>query len=470
MRMNLLDICRQLETICIGMTPRQMLSSPTGAAIDSRAVKSGDLFFCLPGERADGHDFAAAAVENGAIAVIGLRNPFGGESPVPFFEVPDVTRALGILAIGHRMSAKARVVGITGTSGKTSVKEALAFVLSEHGRTEKNHLNLNNQIGLPLSMLNADEDADYWVMEAGISRAKDMDELGNILRPDVALILNAGAGHIQGLGDKGVAHYKAKLLAYLARNGQAIVNADYPDLLLEARVHCPECITFSAHDDHAPYSAFYNGPESAFKGRYSLSLKGKTLEVAAPFQGDFGAENVAAIGAVAHLLGLADGEIAHGLAKAKPPAQRFSTSIVGPFLIIDDSYNANPLSMERMTNAAADMAEERCEGLFLVLGEMGELGEGSANFHEELGKHLARLDPLGVFWIGGYGSDVARGLDMGNYAGLWMPVADEAAFIAALQDAGMDAGVVLIKGSRSNRLERLVAVVTKLAKEGLDAL
>ena len=470
MRVTLLEICRLLEAVCVGRTPREMLSIPSGAAIDSRAVKKGDLFFCLPGERADGHDFAASAVENGAMALVALRNPFGGISPIPVVEVPDVAAALASLARVHRSWTRAVVVGVTGTSGKTSVKEALASVISERGKTEKNYMNLNNQIGLPLSMLNADDMASCWVMEVGISKAQDMDELGSILRPDIALVLNAGPGHIQGLGDKGVAHHKARLLAYLEKAGQGVVNADYPDLVREANALRSDIALFSAQDEHAPFYALYNGPESAFKGRYTLYLEGMPVEVVAPFQGTFGAENVAAIGAVAHMLGLTESEITRGLANAVPPAQRFVAATEGPFLVIDDSYNANPLSMERMLEAAAGMAGERCEGLFLVLGEMGELGPESADFHEDLGKYIAGLDPLAVFWTGGHGEDVLRGLEQERYAGLWIPVADERDFAASLREAGMDAGVVLIKGSRSNKLERMVAVVMKLAKEGFDAL
>ena len=470
MRLNLLDICRLIGSVCVGMAPATALSNPSGAAIDSRAVKEGDLFFCLPGERVDGHDFAAAAVEKGALAIIGSRNPFGdGPSPAPVIVVDDVEKALGKIALAHRKSTNAVVVGVTGTSGKTSVKEVLYSVLSENGETAKNPVNLNNQIGLPLSMCNASEDAAYWVIEAGISRPHDMDELGEILRPDVALILNAGAGHVQELGDKGVAHYKARLLAHLAKNAYgpesfAVVSADYPDLVREAASYGKDVLWFSAEDAAQPYHAEYLGPDSAGGGKYSLVLKDAEFTVTAPFHGGYGAENVAAIGAAAHALGLTEVEIAEGFRKAELPNQRFALRRAGSFLVIDDSYNANPLSMSRMLDAAADMAKAEHVELILVLGEMGELGPESPGFHRELGNYAAKLHPKTVYWKGGQGEAVAKGLRDGGFGGAFAPVADADDFMATFAHSGVEKAVVLFKGSRSNKLEELVAAFMKGAE------
>lgn len=463
MRLTLLEICRFLNIACVGMPPKTALFRPAGAAVDSRAVKKGDLFFCLTGERADGHDFAAAAVEKGAAAVIGTRDPFAGGGTVPVLVVKDVAKALAQVAMAHRKGAHAVVIGVTGTSGKTSVKEALFSVLSERGKTAKNPVNLNNQIGLPLSMCNASEKAAYWVMEAGISQPGDMDELGEILRPDVALILNAGPGHLQELGDKGVAHYKARLLAHLTQDGFAVVSADYPDLTREAKSCGKEVLWFSAENSSQPYFATYLGPESATAGRFSLMLEGSAVTVTAPFQGGYGAENVAAVGAVAHALGLTEMEIAEGLQKAETPRQRFSARDAGRFLVIDDSYNANPLSMGRMLDAAAAVAEARKNKLVLVLGEMLELGPEGPEFHRELGRHAARLAPKAVYWKGGQGDNVSKGLYDGGFAGGFFPVRDAADFLETFTASGLKKGVVLFKGSRGNKLEELVAVFAEAA-------
>ncbi|MDE7065497.1 MAG: UDP-N-acetylmuramoylalanyl-D-glutamyl-2, 6-diaminopimelate--D-alanyl-D-alanine ligase, partial [Desulfovibrionaceae bacterium] len=177
----------------------------TGVARDNRDIVPGDLFVCIPGERVDGHDFAMAAVQAGAAAVLARRELPEVPPSVPVLRVDDTVKALGRLAAAWRMRTRAKVVGITGTAGKTTVKEVLAQVLSVQGPTERTAKNHNNQIGLPLSILNAAEDAAFWVMEAGISHAQDMEELAPVLRPDIGLVLNAGAGHTAGLGGRGVA-------------------------------------------------------------------------------------------------------------------------------------------------------------------------------------------------------------------------------------------------------------------------
>lgn len=469
MRMNLLDISRLLGVVCVGMRPDDALTSPSGAAIDSRKVKKGDLFFCLPGENVDGHDFAEAAVKNGALAVIGTRNPFEGKkSKIPVLVVHNTARALAKVAAGHRATAKSTVIGVTGTSGKTSVKETLASVLSVAGETAKNPVNLNNQIGLPLSMLNAPADAAYWVMEAGISRPGDMEELGRILRPDIALILNAGAGHVQELGDKGVAWHKARLLAYLMPDGEGVVSADYPDLVVETEAYSAEIVRFSALNAEEAYFATYQGQEETMRGSFLLSMDGEAVTVSAPFLGAYGAENVAAVGAVAHILGMTATEIAEGFAAAELPAQRFALRETDDFLIVDDSYNANPLSMRRMLDAAADMAVSRGDDLVLVLGEMKELGPDSPEYHAALGREAAELSPRALIWKGGHGEAVAKGLHEAGYAGSFTHVADAASFTAAVMALGIHSGVVLFKGSRGNKLEELVAAFTAMTGEDTE--
>ena len=426
----------------------------TAVAADSRRAGPGTLFVCLPGERVDGHDFAAAAVQAGASAILGQRDPFAGAGrPVPVILASDCVKALGSLAAFWRDRTKARVVGVTGTAGKTTVKEVLAQILAAEGPTSRNQLNLNNQIGLPLSMLAASEDDRFWVMEAGISNPGDMDELGAILRPDVAVVINAGPGHMAGLGEKGTAHYKSRLLKYLAPNGMGIVSADYPDLVREARAVRPDLIFFSSTGRQVDYRAAYVVPAAESKGLYRLWLDGETEDVEAPFRGAFGAENVIAIAAAAHCLGLPTEAIASGLINAELPKQRFACSHAGDWLVVDDSYNANPLSMERMLSAVSEMAADR--PLVCVLGEMLELGPLAEQEHEKLGRRLAEAKAAAVFWKGGHLKDVSEGLAHAGFNGLFRPAAKVSDIGEGLKDAGIKAGVILFKGSRANHLEEM---------------
>lgn len=443
---------------------------PTGAAIDSREVTPGCLFFCFRGKRVDGHDFAVDAAKNGALAIIAERNPFldvegnMAQGMPPVLVVPNVTIALQRLAKSHRETSLAKVVGITGTAGKTSVKDVLVQVLARHAQTSCNRKNFNNGIGLPISMLNASAEATFWVMEVGISQPHDMDELGQLLEPDIALVLNVGEGHTEGLGDKGVAHYKSRLFRYVEKGGTVLYSADYPELVaevaaMEGYLQSKSIVThtFSAKAGNASYYARFL-PEQP--GQYTLHVGGKVVDVAAPFTGPYGAENVAAIFAVATLLGLQTEAIVQGFSQATLPEQRFTQRKVGPFTLVDDSYNANPLSMGRMIEAASLMAKNAGVPLVLVLGEMGELGHVACTAHETLGKTIAASGACQVFWKGGHGESVRAGLKQGGFQGHFYPVMGGQDFFGLLEELELEQGVFLFKGSRMNRLERLVEVFT----------
>lgn len=447
----------------------------TSVVTDSREAGPGALFVCVPGSRVDGHDFAAAAVGQGAAAVL-AAGPLPGIN-VPVLVVPDTVKALGQLAGLWRDRTKARVVAVTGTAGKTTLKEVLAQVLSLGGKTARNAMNHNNQIGMPRAVLGTDGDEKFWVMEAGISQQGDMDDLGSVLRPDIAVVLNAGTGHTEGLGEKGVAWHKARLLKYLAKGGKGLVCADYPDLVREARATGTDICFFSGSGRDAEFRAVYAGaapapqgaavtPSDAY-GLYRLWVGGREFDVTAPFRGAYGSENVAAVAAVAHMLGLDLQAIRQGLAQARMPAQRFNQVQAGSWLLIDDTYNANPLSMGRMLDAAAERAAGR--PFVAVLGAMLELGSQAAMEHEALGRRLAGLNPSAIVWKGLHAEDVRKGLTLAGYAGPWQVVTDAGEFMKTwqtLQDYGLEnkaaksGGVVLFKGSRSNRLETLVAALS----------
>lgn len=441
----------------------------TRAVTDSREAGPGALFVCVPGARVDGHDFAASAVERGALAVLASRElPEVSALGVPVFVVEDTVKALGKLAARWRDKTSAKVVCVTGTAGKTTLKETLAAILAGHGKTARTPLNHNNQIGMPCAVLDTDGDEAFWVMEAGISHEGDMDDLGAILRPDLAVILNVGPCHTEGLGERGVAWNKAHLLAWLAPGGVGLVNADYADLVAEAVATGVEPVFFSAGGAQVPYRA---SADKQAPGRVRLELDGEEFVAETPFRASFGAETAAAAGASAKLLGLGADEIRRGLAGAPLPPQRCARKSLGPWQVIDDTYNANPLSMRRMLETAQAEAAGASLPLIVVLGEMGELGEGAARHHEELGRLLGRLRPHAIFWKGGHAEDVRAGLAAGQPDALtsWRAVSGPEDFVAAWEatTALGKGGVVLFKGSRSNRLEDLLAALeTRLADQG----
>ncbi len=476
MRLSLEDMARAVEgSILPGVT---MPSGPVeGVGIDSRSVTPGMLFVCIPGESFDGHDFAGKAVESGAAAILASRNPLSGTAPVPVILVENTVTALGRLANAwrHGLKPETKVVGITGTAGKTTVKELLAQVLQRQGATARNPLNLNNQIGLPLSMLAAAGEERFWVMEAGISHPEDMDQLGAILEPDIGVVLNVGPGHAAGLGDRGTAHYKAKLLTHLAPHGTAIISADYPDLVREARAVRQELVFFSTTGRQVEYRAAYVVPAGEEKGLFRLWLDGTSVDVEAPFRGSYGAENVIAVAAVAHRLGLSIDAIASGFADAVLPRQRFSCSRAGNWLVIDDSYNANPLSFARMLESASEMAGDRAgRPLVCVLGEMGELGQLASEEHRTLGRRIAAARPRLVLWKGSYDKEVEAGLEDEHFTGMFSRINAETDMFRALEVLSSgerrNGGVILFKGSRLNRLETFVSAFTNAQSEESNAL
>lgn len=439
-----------------------------GAASDSRQAFPGCLFVCVPGARVDGHDFAADAVARGAVALLAQR-PVSVMGPdgrrIPVILTLDVVRALGRLAAAWRDRTAATVVGVTGTAGKTSVKEVLAQVLSIRGKTARNPLNLNTQIGMPVSMLNTDGDEAFWVMEAGISHEGDMDELGSVLRPDLALVLNAGVGHMEGLGSRGVAWHKARLLHHLSPRGRGLVSADYADLAKEARLTRRPVQFFTAGGRPLPYRGAYIGSRDGVHGSYRLWLDGAPCDVTAPFAGKYGAENAVAAAAAAHMLGLTAEEIAEGFAAAALPPGRFVRREEGAWTVIDDSYNANPLSMSRMLEAAAEAAGSR--QFVVVLGEMLELGSASEREHDALGRSLADMRPAALFWKGGMFEAVLGGLERGSHAFPAEAVTDADHFLRLLAERGFtpeNGGLILFKGSRGNRLEVLAEAFAAWAR------
>lgn len=430
---------------------------------DSRAVAPGDLFFCLKGERFDAHDFAADVARAGAAAIVASR-PLPG-LPCPVLLVDDTQKALGRLARAWRERFGARegaaVVAVTGTAGKTTLKELLAQTLGEVLRVAKNHKNFNNQIGLPLSILAADGAEDAWVMELGISLPGDMDELGPVIAPDLAVVLNIGPAHLQGLGDlSGVARAKASLLRHLAPGGRGLCCMDYPELWAEAQALLPQVEGFSTRNSFAKYYARFEEPLPGGHGLYEIIVDGQAFWAELPACGAHFAENAAAVAGACHMLGLDAERIASGLAGANLPDQRFCCEEAGCWRVVDDTYNANPLSMRRSIEAARLLAGEG--RLVLVLGDMKELGPGAEAAHRELGAVVAAARPEAVFFQGEYAKAVAQGAP-----GVAVTRVDEPGQVLAVLAGLCGGGTILVKGSRSCRMElHARALLAALAHTG----
>ncbi|EGB14848.1 UDP-N-acetylmuramoylalanyl-D-glutamyl-2,6-diaminopimelate/D-alanyl-D-alanyl ligase [Pseudodesulfovibrio mercurii] len=443
MNLTLAEVARCLGTLADEGFEETVV---TEVKTDSRTVEPGDLFFCIAGENFDGHEFAALAAAKGACAVVASR--MIGEIDAPVIMVRDTRTALGRLAACWRDTCGAKLVAVTGTAGKTTVKEMLFAVASQKFATAKNYRNFNNQIGLPTSMLKASADQELWIMELGISRRGDMEELAPVASPDLAIITNVGPGHLEGLGNEaGVASAKTALLRYLRQGGRAVISRDYP-LLWNAALELVDApVGFSGRDDaESDFSAAFLGALPDGRGRFRLRTPDGDGELTAPFCGRHYAENLACVAAAAHCLGLTRDDVVGGVQAMAADPQRFCRKIGGGITVIDDTYNANPLSMANALRTARELAGER--PLVLVLGDMRELGAEAVLRHEELGRVIRETAPAMVFYKGDHFLDVERG-----FGGFMRRAGDVDEFLEAWRELCISEGAVLVKGSRSLGME-----------------
>lgn len=441
MNMTLSEIAQAMGTCCDVHDETEFLQ----VCIDSRSVQPGDLFVCIVGQKLDGHQFVSQAVAAGATAVV-ASTPL--DTSVPVLMVRDTTLALGQLARAWRERTRATVIGVTGSAGKTTIKEMLAQVLAGAGRTSKNFRNLNNQIGLPLSVLDMAVDDAYWVLELGISHVGDMDKLGHILAPDAVVITNVGACHLEGLGSlDGVASEKCVLLQHLRAHGLACINADYPLLMAESARYRVRRTFYSGTGGAAPYSCLgqtVHGETVRFELRMPSGLR--SFEVSTSVHVP---ENMAAVVALCVELGVSPEVIEQGLLRYMPVPQRFVRSQIGAWTFIDDTYNANPVSMASSIQEAERIAAER--PLVLVLGDMLELGPQSRDAHRELGQLIANTACTHCFFCGQHAEDVRSGLH--GFLGAFYSVRSAEEVARALADLRSEEGVMLFKGSRGCKME-----------------
>ncbi len=429
-----------------------------GVSIDTRTLAAGNLFVALRGERVDGHAFLAAAAEAGAAAAI-LARPDPALS-LPQIVVADTLRALGRLAAWWRGALSARVVAVTGSNGKTTVKTMLAAVLTGAGRTQATIGNQNNEIGLPLSVLALDLDTDFAVLELGCGQPGDIAYLVDIARPHVAVVNNAGPAHLERLGSvAGVAREKSEIYGKLPADGVGVYNADDAHAaVFVAAIGDRARISFgidTAADVRADIESL------APHARFRLHTPGASADVVLPMPGRHNVMNALAAAAVSTALGIDAATIARGLGAVPPVAGRLLTrAMPGGWLLIDDSYNANPASTEAGI-AATTVGGAR---VWLVLGDMRELGTDAAALHAEVGRNARRH---GVERLYATGELSAHAVAAYGAGGRWFDTQD--ALTEALV-ADIEGGVhVLVKGSRGSRMDKVVAALAARA-EGAHAV
>ncbi len=426
-----------------------------GVVTDSRAVQPGNLFVALRGERFDAREFVTQAVDAGAAAVIVER---GTSLPahVSAVEVADTLLALGDLAKAHRAAWNGKVVGITGSVGKTTTKDLAAAALQSSGhRVLKTTGNLNNRIGVPMTLFQLDETVDTAVIEMGTSEPGEIARLAEIAAPDIGIVTRASLAHTEGLGSvEAVADEKVSLLHAIAPDGVAVAYGDDPPLKKRASVVGAKRKLFYGRTAGNDVRVI-DWDVDADGTRARFQVRGRDVQIAMRLLGEGAVLNAA--GALAIVFGLEASieDAARGMAGVAPSPGRMQPRVgSGDRLIIDDSYNANPASFEVALNAARAIAAKREAPLVAVLGDMKELGAHSEAAHQQVGELVSGA---GVFLFVGCGEAMREAVGTANARGvdtLWF---DDAANCGELSGRLPLNAVILVKGSRSMEMERVIA-------------
>ncbi|MFV0415528.1 MAG: UDP-N-acetylmuramoyl-tripeptide--D-alanyl-D-alanine ligase [Chthoniobacterales bacterium] len=437
-------------------------ASPAELCIDSiskdtRSIKSGSLYLALRGEKFDGNDFLLQAREAGAIAAIVDRPDISSpDKSFPLIRVEDSLAALHSLASAWRKQLTLRVVGITGSSGKTSTKDLIAGVLGHRFATIKTEGNLNNHIGLPLSILRATSQDQMAVWEMGMNHIGEIAPLAALAQPDIGVIVNIGTAHIEFLGSQeAIALEKSALLKALPPDGVAVLNADDAFTSLLSKQTCASIFTAGIQGGELRAD---NIREEESGIQFTLCHGGESAQTHLQTHGRHMVSNALLAAAVGLKSGLSLEDCATALSKVTLTSGRQQLRKISDILFIDDTYNANPDSMQAALRTLADVPADGRR--IAVLGRMGELGSYAPEGYKQTGKHAAQHADILIT----IGSDATAIADAAHADGLQkiFKVTDHTEAVALLRSIARPADTVLVKGSRAAGLERIfVALESK---------
>ncbi|WP_374209646.1 UDP-N-acetylmuramoyl-tripeptide--D-alanyl-D-alanine ligase [Glycomyces sp. TRM65418] len=409
-----------------------------GVEFDSRKAGPGGLFLAIPGEKVDGHDFAAKAHEQGALATIATR-----PIDTPAIYVDDAVGALTKLAKHIAAASKARVIGVTGSNGKTSTKDLIGQVCADLGPTVATEANFNNELGHPYTVCRVEPDTEYLVLELAARGIGHITELCEIAPPHIGAVLNVGISHLDGFGDiETTARAKSELPRFLGERDIAILNRDDPRVARMADVTRAAVATFGIDAD-AAFTAADIDPGDG-RHRFTLRTPGGSAEIRLNLWGRHHVYNALAAAGVAWHLGASPEQIAASLSKAGRLSERRMDVFTRPdgTTVIDDSYNANPASMGAAVRTLGQLPTEGRR--IAVLGLMADLEEQSESCHRRLGEQAAEAGIDEVIAIGEGTEPIVDGAD--GVTATHVP--DQAAAIALLRSRLRPGDAVLVKGSR----------------------
>ena len=383
-----------------------------GAVTDSRLVEKDFLFFAIQGERVDGHKFIPQVMAKGAACAVCEKAPISGEGEAagPYILVKDVKKAMQDIAAFYRSGLSIPIVGITGSVGKTSTKEFIAAVLGEKYHVLKTDGNYNNEIGVPLTLFRIREEHEAAVIEMGINHFGEMHRLSRMAAPDIVVMTNIGDCHLEALGSReGVLKAKSEIFDFMIEDGTVIVNGDDELLAGIKEINKKTPVTFGRGKNNTYYFCDICS-KGLFGTEAQLHIPSGDFKVKIPLPGDHMVYNALAAAAVGEALGLTAAEIAEGIAAVQPTAGRSNLICCGDRVIIDDCYNANPVSM----CAAIDLLAWADTRKVAILGDMFELGENAKKLHGDVGRHAAESRIDVIVCVGELSAEMAKEAETAN--------------------------------------------------------
>jgi len=438
--------------------PTKSKSVFTGVSTDSRTIRPGDCFFAIQGENFDGHDYVRNAFEKGAAcAVVSKQIDLTGDC---LLRVDNCVKALGDFAAQYRRQGRFNVVAITGSVGKTTTRRIIHHLLSEHFPTFQAPRNFNNEIGLPLTLLGADPDHEIIVAEIGASRPGEIAHLARIARPDLAVITNVYPAHLEGFGDlKTIIEEKSSIADGLSTRGALIINGAFNRLVQQCRAKKSSLTTFGRSDgcDIQARNITYHRSTS----RFTIDA----TEVRLPLPGAGNVENALAAWAVCRHFGLSLADFARAIRTLTPVPMRAELREMGNLTVLNDCYNANPASMQNALHILSHMASSEKRRPVFVCGDMAELGPHARQLHVELGEAAAKTGVRLLLAVGRFAGFTARAAAVHSEAELEVICFENTdSACNSLAKFIKDYDIILVKGSRSVGLERVVEKLKELSE------
>jgi UDP-N-acetylmuramoyl-tripeptide--D-alanyl-D-alanine ligase len=431
--------------------------SVTGVSTDSRTVKPGDCFFAVVGDNFDGHNYVGQAITKGAVCAVVGRDVKAG----PILKVADTVKALGDLARHYRRQVGYKVVAITGSVGKTTARQIIYHVLSRHFRVSQAQKNFNNQIGLPLTLLDADEETQIVVAELGTNYPGEIAYLTRIALPEIAVITSVYPTHLAGLGDlQTIIQEKISISEGLRPDGVLIINADFDRLVSACREkdNRPSAFYTFGKSDGCKYQAS-NITSTGFGS--SFTIDGTRIDL--PLPGPGNVENALAAWAVCSRFGLTIDDFAQAVKTQPAVSMRTELLQIGTLTVLNDCYNANPASTRNALDILANLGSEDKRRLVFIFGDMAELGSQAEPLHAELGPSIAEVGVRLVIAVGKFAKISAEAAKASAEYDLQTKCFDDTVSACNnLEDCIKDYDIILVKGSRTAKLEMAVEKLKRL--------